>query len=154
MIKLKKTKRGFTLIEVLIVMAIIAMLAAIVIVAINPARQFAQARNTQRWSGVNSILNAVTQKMIDNNGLWATSTDCEDLPNSTSTEITASGGVDICNCLVPTYIVAMPYDPTFGSYTSCSNYDTEITIYEDGTTGRITVEAPQAELGETISVTR
>lgn len=66
--KLLETKKGFTLIEILIVMAILAMIAAVVIIAINPARQFATARNTQRWAVVNSSLNAVHQNMIDNRG--------------------------------------------------------------------------------------
>ena len=65
---MQKTKRGFTLIEVLLVLAIIAILASLVIIAINPARQFAQTRNTQRWAAVNSILNSIHQNMADNNG--------------------------------------------------------------------------------------
>jgi hypothetical protein len=32
-------------------------------VALNPGRQFAQARNTQRWSNVNTLLNAVGQRL-------------------------------------------------------------------------------------------
>ena len=62
-------KRGFTLIEVLIVMGIMAVLATIVIVAINPGRQFAQARNMQRVSNVNAILNAIGQNIADNKGV-------------------------------------------------------------------------------------
>ena len=53
--------KGFTLIEILIVIGIIAILSSIVIIAVNPARQFAQARDTKRQSDVNAILNAVYQ---------------------------------------------------------------------------------------------
>src|SRR6187549_2690684 len=61
---------GFTLIEILVVIGIIAILAAVVIIAINPARQFAQARDSQRSSNVNAILNAVWQRMVDHRGVW------------------------------------------------------------------------------------
>lgn len=151
----RKTKKGFTLMEVLIVMAVLAMLAAVVIVAINPARQFAQARNTQRWSAVNSILNAVNQNMADNDGVFDFSgCGATALPSSATTIESAVGGVDLCGCLTPTYIALLPYDPTGGSYTDCTTYDTDYTILQDAVGGRITVAAPSAELGETISVTR
>src|SRR3972149_586779 len=64
-----KKNGGFTLIEILVVIGIIAILAVIVLIAINPARQFAQARDTQRTSNVNAILNAVGQYLADNKGV-------------------------------------------------------------------------------------
>lgn len=149
-----KNKKGFTLIEILIVLAIIAMLAAIVIVAINPARQFAQARNTQRWAAVNSILNAVHQNMIDNQGTFDFSgCGAASIPSS-ATEINSGAGVDLCGCLVPTYLASLSYDPSNGSYTDCSGYDTGYNIYEDAVTQRITIAAPSAELQQTIEATR
>jgi prepilin-type N-terminal cleavage/methylation domain-containing protein len=95
--KIKKNK-GFTLIEILVVIGIIAILAAIVIIAINPARQFAQARNTQRTANVNAILNAVGQYVADNKG---------NLPTIPNGEIT----LVLCNELVSTYLPSLPTDP-------------------------------------------
>ena len=154
MFALLKSKRGFTLIEILIVMAIIAILAAGVIIAVNPARQFAQARNTQRWSGVNSILNAVHQNMADHDGNFDFSGCSATSMPSSATAVKATGGVDLCGCLVPIYVAAMPYDPSTGSYTDCTTYDTGYTIYQNVTTGRMMVVAPSAELEVTISATR
>ena len=159
LIKQNMKAKGFTLIEILIVLAIIAMLASVVIVAINPAHQFAEARNTQRWTAVNSILNAVHQNMVDNSGIFNFSNcNASSLP-STATEIKKNGGVDLCGCLVPTYLPALPTDPSAGTPKSgvsdCSaDYDTGYTIYQNATTSRVTVSAPHSEIGVTITVTR
>lgn len=115
---MKQLKKGFTLIEILVVIGIIAVLAAIVIIAINPARQFAQARDSQRESNVNAILNAIGQRIADNKGTFAglnaqNNVTCPSIPSSTTT-IATSGGVDL-SCLIPTYMQALPLDPSSGS---------------------------------------
>ncbi len=142
-------KKGFTLIEVLLVIVIIAILAGIVIIAVNPSRQIKQANNSQRDSDVKAIIDAVYEYSVDNRGAFPSAI------TNTATEISAAG-IDICTDLVPTYLAEMPYDPTGSgaSYTSCSSYATGYTIVLDATTSRITVAAPSAELSETISVTR
>lgn len=146
-----KNRKGFTLVEVLLVIVIIAILAAIVIIAINPGRQISQANNTQRQSDVTSILNAVNEYAIDNRGTFSSAI------TGTATVVgSGAGQIDICTDLVPTYIAAMPFDPTAtgAGYTDCTTYDTGYTVVKDATTGRITVAAPSAELSETISVTK
>jgi len=143
-------KKGFTLIEVLLVIVIIAILAGIVLIAVNPGRQVAQANNAQRNSDVNAILSAAHQFSIDNRGALPAGI------TATATNIgSGTGDVDICSDLVPTYIAAMPFDPTDADagYTDCSTYDTGYNISVD-TDDRVTVAAPSAELGDTISVTR
>ena len=133
---MKKASRGFTLIEILIVIGIIAILAAIVIVAINPAKQFAQARNTQRESNVNTILNAIGQNMADNKGIFDCNNEDEDIDNVGSANAIGTTDIDLASCLVPEYIPAMPFDPENGD-----RVDTEYTIQVDSV-GRFTVCAP------------
>lgn len=149
---IKTRQNGFTLIEILLVIGIIAILAGVVIVAINPARQFAQARNAQRWSNVNTILNAVHQYAVDNAGaLPATIT-------TTPTEICQTGAAS-CTGLIDlsvltnneTYLVLIPKDPQCP--TVCLTNGVGYTIVRS-VNGRITVSAPDAELGVTINVTR
>jgi type IV pilus assembly protein PilA len=147
-----RSEQGFTLIELLVVIGIIAILAGVVIVALNPARQFAQARDTQRQSNVNTILNAIGQRMADNRGLFQTGCAAGAIPNTTSTDMKSSGGYDIAPCIVPTYVSAMPSDPSTGNYTDNTNYDSGYFVFRDAN-GRITVSAPAAEIGP-ISVTR
>jgi len=151
-------KKGFTFIEVLFVIGVIAVLAAIMIIAINPARQFTQARNNQRRNDVSTILDAVHRRITDNKGSFAEGTTCDALPGTTSTitSTVAAGNVNLCDCLVNNYLAEMPFDPRDSSagYKSCADYDTGYTIIQDAATGRITVSAPSAELDETINVTR
>lgn len=141
-------KSGFTLIEVLLVIAIIAILAAIVILALNPPRNISQANNAQRRHNIHTILNSVHEYAIDNRG---------QLPSTittVSTEVCKTGAS--CAGLIDLsavtdqerYVLQIPTDPT-----SASANGTGYFINKD-TYNRLTVSAPFAELGETISVSR
>ena len=153
---MNKKKDGFTLLEVLLVVAIIAILAGIIIIAINPAKQLADTKNTQRKADVNTILNAVYQYTIDNSGTFPSTiplnSDCGIVA---TTEICKIDG--ICTNLVDLsvltnskkYLVSIPIDPTG----STSTYGTGYGISKDAT-NRVTVCAPRAEQGLTISATR
>src|SRR3989344_2633755 len=144
----KKNSAGFTLIEILVVIGIIAILAVIVLIAINPARQFQQARDTQRTSNVNAILNAIGQYVADNKGSNPAS-----MPSPGATAVDA---VVLCSALVPTYIPALPTDPSLdlGDIDNCTGApNTGYDVSVNASSSRVTVAAPDAEL-TTIDVTR
>jgi len=60
-----KQNKGFTLIELLIIIGIIGFLAAAILVAVDPVRRIQEARDSRRWSEVNSILNAYLNRQVD-----------------------------------------------------------------------------------------
>ncbi|HTY39525.1 MAG TPA: type II secretion system protein [Candidatus Paceibacterota bacterium] len=151
-------RRGFTLIELLVVMAVIAILASLIIVAINPAKQFADARNAQRMSDVRVLLNAIAQYAVDSNGTFpSVIPSISDCATAVGNEVCRSAGaacVGYVDLSVLTanqkYIVLMPIDPLI------VNASSNGAGYRVGrnANGRITVCAPLAERGLTISVTQ
>jgi prepilin-type N-terminal cleavage/methylation domain-containing protein len=157
-----KQYEGFTLIEILVVVGLIAILAAITIVALNPAQQFSETRDTSRRSDINTILNAVSQYLSkENNDIasleslaGATIPACDAvLPDIDRAPIGTGGAsqtieVDLDGALVDEYLVAIPTDPQGGTI--------EDTGYEICQTsgGRITIFAPGAENETDMSVSR
>lgn len=143
----RKRGAGFTLLEILLVVAAIGILAGIVILAINPAKQLGDARNAQRRADVNTVLNAVYQYTIDNNGT---------LPTSITTTLTEVCATVTCTGLIDLgvlttlekYIVSIPNEPQKTDVNG-AGYQIKKTA-----NGRITVEAQFEEQGAIISVTR
>lgn len=62
----KSQKKAFTLIELLVVIAILAVLTGIVIIAINPQRQFAKSRDSQRMSDVGNLVTSIQEYYLEN----------------------------------------------------------------------------------------
>lgn len=61
----KNKNKGFTLVELMIVIAILAILAAIVIFALNPAELFKRARDSQRLSDLRVLSSAISYYLAD-----------------------------------------------------------------------------------------
>jgi type IV pilus assembly protein PilA len=137
-------KKGFTLIELLVVIGIIGILAAVVIIAVNPARQFASARDTQRRADLYSISNAIYQYAVENNGNLPT-----DITVSPTLMGTAGGLVDLTQELVPTFIVDIPRDPSNGTPAN-----TQYTIYRDVNGRVVATGASELNPGSSITVIR
>lgn len=130
------------MIEILLVIGIIAVLATVVIVALNPAQRFADARDSRRLADIQSILSAVQQYIVDNQGSLP--------PSLSTTEIqigTASSGceltygvcsanlsycLDLSTSLAP-YLKSLPFDPGTGSeatthYSIVANANNIVTV--------------------------
>jgi len=139
-------KRGFTLLEVLLAIAAVTILSGIVILAINPNKQLADARNAQRRMDVNTLLNAIYQYSIDNEGAIPSTI------TTVATPICRPGFMVDCIdlsmlTLGQEYLIDIPIDPSSSlannvGYTVMKNIN-----------NRVTVIAPSAE-GVSISATR
>ena len=139
------------MIELLIVIGIISVLSTMALVMANPIQKFSQANNIKRRTDINALLNAINQYAADNKGA---------LPPgiTTTTQTISNTGANICSVLVPQYIATLPVDTLTNNGTpisTCSgSFTTNYTASKSATNNRVTISAPAAELGETISVTR
>jgi prepilin-type N-terminal cleavage/methylation domain-containing protein len=94
--KLLKSKEGFTIIEVLIVMAIAGLILLIVFLAV-PALQ-RNSRNTQRKNDIANMLGAISEWSNNNRGA---------LPNTAALFFAASGNADLGFYAKPTSATAL-----------------------------------------------
>ncbi len=160
-VRLRMTKKmnaarmhGFTLVELLVVIGILAILTAVVLVAVNPGRQLAQARNTERRAEVNTILAAVTAYLADPDatGSMPSINDCATGPDMNISDLGGANDVDL-SFLTPLYVAELPEDPQLGDGVAGGDTGYDICA-ADVTNQRYTVKAPGAELSATIEVTR
>jgi hypothetical protein len=122
-----------------------------VIIAVNPSKQLADSRNSQRSADITTVMNGVYQYAVDNNTIPSSIT-------TTSTEICATGASS-CTGLIDLsvlttsakFLVSLPKDPQ--CTTTCAANGIGYKISKDSN-NRVTVTAPAAENGKTISVTR
>ncbi len=150
-----KNRSGLTLFEIVIVIALIAILSAVYFLVANPGSQLAASRNSERTLHLQTIMNAIRQNVADqSNEQFLCSSGA--IPATSTDMASASGSYNIAPCLIPTYLFSLPFDPVLPNahYISNTNYDTGYSIFITTSTGQITLTAPAAELGKIISITR
>lgn len=131
-------KKGFTLLEMLIVLTIIAILATVVFVSLDPMTQFAEGRNARRWSDVNNISTAMYRYVISKKAFPIGLDDkIRQLGTANSgCNITCVGAenscLDLSSQLKP-FLDSLPIDPKNGSsektfYSVSKNSDNVISV--------------------------
>ncbi|MEI7452459.1 MAG: prepilin-type N-terminal cleavage/methylation domain-containing protein [Candidatus Falkowbacteria bacterium] len=164
----KKDRSGFTLLEILIVIAIIAIVLALVYATVDPFARFKAARDARRWSDAENLLNAIKVNQVDNSGHYISA--IESLPAATVFMIgTSTSACDSqnANCLIDPasstacvdlsqlissgYIGALPVSPR-GNGTwnaSLSGY-----TLQKNANGSMIVRACENEGAQPVSLTR
>ncbi|MDB4978505.1 MAG: hypothetical protein JWM56_691 [Candidatus Peribacteria bacterium] len=105
--------RAFTLIELLIVMAIIALLAVGVIVAVNPWKNIISAQDTQRHHNATELESAMYQHLVDNYSLLNSTAIPDGSANAKPVcrfQVTSDGTCVNLDALIPAYMADLPTD--------------------------------------------
>ncbi len=133
--KINEEIKGFTLLELLLVMALASIVIGLMIVAISPGRQLAQARNSSRASDIRSIHSAIRQYNIENVS-WPSPNLTSNFKEICDSNNKPTGCVNINN-LAPTYIQYIPRDPLYDANSEGTGYH----VLLDETSQMITVIA-------------
>lgn len=154
-LRVKESDKGFTLIEVLLVISILTILAAATIIAINPSRQLEKSRDAERTMDVYTILSAIHQYANEHEGTFPEEITETNLEICRQNATDCSGLYDISVLLDnQDYLITIPLDPLCEhdeQYCSSNGTGYDLSMTENG---KVTVSAPNTEGEDVITVTR
>ena len=103
-------KKGFTLVELLVVVAILGILMAAVVLAINPMEIMKKGRDSTRLSDMDSLRKAIDLAVADGGTLTATAS-----AGDSTVGTRAVNGTGWVNVNVAQYLSTLPIDPRNGT---------------------------------------
>ena len=164
---MKKGQKGFTLVELLVVVAIIAVLAGVVIVAINPAALLQKSRDATRLQDVENIHKAMSLALADSEiTLTATGTcgTCDSLSGTQAVDGTGwvKFTIPVGKTGLAKYLPAIPIDPlnsgvnvyTFGG--TLTGYEINTVLESPDNTAKMSTDGGNAaavwEIGTSLTI--
>ncbi len=119
---IRRNEKGFTLVELLIVVAIIGILAGVVLIAINPGETLRKSRDATRLSDLDSVARALNLALAEETvTLVATSGGSSSLSGATPTAVNGNGWVDAdpvgTSAGLGQYLSALPLAPNHSAAT-------------------------------------
>jgi len=133
-IKTKQLQKGFTLIEVLLVIVLIGILISIGLVTFNAEARFIDTRNDTRKTHIQTLESAITQyKLQEGDYPTGLSRNYQEICDPEATD--CIGFFDLKQFLVPNYLQAIPQDPKDTDNTGGAGYEVAI----DTTTNTVSV---------------
>ncbi len=111
--------KGFTLVELLVVISVVGILATVLIATINPGNQIRKSNDVQRKTALKTLQSALEQYYQDN-GSYPVPTGNICVSSSTTGCWSLSTATRLLGPFGANYIKSMPLDPT-QSGSNCTN---------------------------------
>lgn len=166
--KIIKFCKGFSLIELLIVISIIAILIGIVFIGLDPLTRFKDARNSRRFQDIRAVVQAIQVNQVDNKGIYTTpiigrsfnanmmigtgTSGCNSHNGTCAIPVASSGAcINLATLASSGHISDIPISPTGSSSNPWSSTYTGyvLTKYNNGT---VKIEACESENGPAIII--
>lgn len=110
---MKNVQKGFTLVELLVVVAIIAILALVVMLALNPVEMQRRSRDSRRLSDLGTVRRALDLALVDGASLKGTSTSHYTKTTAVSGALDASSLDNLVGVDISKYLATIPQDPQY-----------------------------------------
>lgn len=119
----KKASLSFTMVELTIVLAVLAVIIAVTLIYLNPSQQIKKARDVERKAGLNEFRTALQAYSVVNGGTY---------PEVVSAEPETDASTLLCTAL-STYLSECPVDPQdegfYGYYYYVNDTQTQAALY-------------------------